>query len=449
MATRKFPEGFLWGSATASYQIEGGWNEDGKGESIWDRYTHTPYKVLKGDTGDVACDHYHRMPDGVNLLKSLGMKSYRFSVSWPRVLPEGKGTVNPKGLAFYDRLVDKLLEAGIQPMVTLNHWDLPQVLQDAGGWPNRDCADWFAEYARVMFDKLGSRVPFWATHNEPWVVAFMGYSLGVLAPGLADTSSAFQAAHHLLLSHGKAVQIFRQGQYKGGIGIVLNASHKVPTSEKEEDRVAAQRAFDYEVGVFADPLFKGEYPPKLIEWLGPMAPKVQDGDLALIHTPLDFVGLNYYMGFDVAYDANGGLFKFNQVQKTLPMAGYTEVGWGIYPAGLKALLLTFKDRYGNPPLYITENGTAARDLPDDKGYVEDWERVNYIRAHLLAAHDAIQAGANLRGYYVWSLMDNFEWSQGFTPRFGIVRVDYVTQKRVPKLSAHWYREVISRNTVDE
>jgi beta-glucosidase len=449
MATRKFPEGFLWGSATASYQIEGGWNDDGKGESIWDHYTHTPGMILKGDTGDVACDHYHHMPEDVSLMKGLGMKSYRFSISWPRVLPEGKGAVNAKGLGFYDRLVDKLLEAGIQPMVTLNHWDLPQALQNAGGWASRDSADWFADYARVMFEKLGGRVPFWATHNEPWVVAFMGYGMGLFAPGLADTTLAYQVAHNLLLSHGKAVQVFRQSHTKGGIGIVLNASHKAPASDKEEDQAAAQRALDFELGVFADPIFKGEYPQKLIKWLGPMAPKVQDGDMALIHAPLDFMGLNYYMGFDVAHDANGGLYKFSQVQKTLPMSGYTEVGWGVHPAGLKALLLHLKETYGNPPVYITENGTAARDFPDGKGYVEDWERVNYLRSHLLAAHDAIQAGANLRGYFVWSLMDNFEWAQGFTPRFGIVRVDYATQKRVPKLSAHWYREVISRNTVDE
>jgi len=449
MAFLKFPDGFLWGGATAAYQIEGAWNEDGKGESVWDRFTHRPYKVQNGDTGDVACDHYHRMPEDVALMKGLGLKTYRFSISWPRVLPEGRGQVNDKGLAFYDHLVDCLLDAGIVPNATLNHWDLPQAIQDEGGWPNRDTTGWFADYARLMFDRLGDRVRMWATHNEPSVVAFPGYGYGSFAPGIADMSHAYQAAHHLLLSHGKAVQAYRAGGYGGEIGIVLDPQYYQPASQSEADVAACQRAYEQAVGVFMAPLFHGHYPEMLFDWIGPHAPQMKDGDLQTISQPIDFLGVNYYMTFDVSFSPAGGLLKTSTAQVSGPNWGRTQVGWGINPVGLKARLLDIKENYGNPKVFITENGCAIDDVPDASGFVADWGRVAFLRAHLRAVHDAIRVGANIRGYYVWSLMDNFEWASGYAPRFGIVRVNYDTLERLPKQSARWYSEVIAENGITE
>jgi beta-glucosidase len=449
MTIRQFPKDFLWGAATAAYQIEGAWDVDGKGESVWDRFSHSPYRVQNGETGDVACDHYHRMPEDVALMKDLGLQSYRFSISWPRVLPEGRGRLNPAGLDFYDRLVDTLLEAGIAPNATLNHWDLPQALQDAGGWPDRGTVGWFAEYARLMFDRLGDRVPMWSTHNEPWVVAFLGYGFGEMAPGIAGISQAYQAAHHLLLAHGQAVQIFRQGGYRGEIGIVLNVHHSVPASDSQADLDAHQRHFDEAMGLFAGPIFHGQYPQELFHWLGPMAPQVLPGDLEAIRQPIDFLGLNYYFSMMLAYDQRAGYLKKRETHLKQPLWGTTEMGWGVYPSGLTAVLQTFKERYGNPRMYITENGCAALDEAGPDGFVRDNERVAYLRAHLIAAHDAIQSGVDLRGYYVWSLMDNFEWAHGYRPRFGLVRVDFSSLDRIPKQSYHWYREVIQANGVVE
>ncbi|HEY9078026.1 MAG TPA: GH1 family beta-glucosidase [Anaerolineaceae bacterium] len=445
----KFPDGFLWGAATASYQVEGAWNEDDKGESIWDRYTHRPLQVQNGDTGDVGCDHYHHMPEDVALMKQLGLKSYRFSISWTRILPKGHGEVNQKGLAFYNRLVDELIKVGIVPMATLNHWDLPQAIQDVGGWNNRQTTDWFAEYARVCFDQLGDRVAFWATHNEPWVIAFMGYGFATMAPGLADMTQAFQAVHNLLVAHGKAVQVFRQGNYAGKVGIVLNLSTHLPATDGDLDRLACQRSRELGNEVFLSPLFKGYYPEMLMEWAGAHQPKVQEGDMALISQPIDFLGVNYYMTNIVRHNHNGGLFKYSSEFQSAPLWGKTEMGWGIYPKGLQDLLLSIKTNYTDIPLYITENGTAQDDQPDETGFVTDRGRINFLREHFLAAYQAISAGVNLQGYYVWSLMDNFEWLQGYTPRFGLVRVDYTTKKRIPKASAYWYRDVIARNGVEE
>lgn len=445
MTERQFPEGFLWGAATAAYQIEGAWNEDGKGESIWDRFTHRPYTILNGDTGDVACDHYHRMPEDVTLMKELGLNTYRFSVSWPRVLPEGTGQVNPKGLEFYDRLVDELLAADILPSATLNHWDLPQAIQDRGGWPNRDCADWFAEYAQVVFERLGDRVALWSTHNEPHVIAYAGYASARFAPGIADYSQAYQSIHHLLLAHGKAVQTFRAGGYPGSIGIVIYFGNYLPASESEADRAACQRAYENMSAIFGDPLFKGRYPEALFEWIGPHAPRIEEGDMAVISQPMDFLGVNHYFTVQVAFDHHGGLLKLSERQVSAPHWGYTSMGWGVNPDGIRATLFDLKTRYDNPPMYITENGCAVADAPDTQGFVADWRRVDYLRAHIRAVHQAIQAGVDVRGYYVWSLLDNFEWASGYGPRFGIVRVDYDTLVRTPKQSAHWYSEVIARN----
>ncbi len=447
MAIREFPDHFLWGAATSAYQIEGAWDEDGKGESIWDRFTHTPYKVLNGDTGDVACDHYHRMPQDVALLASLGVQTYRFSVAWTRVLPEGRGKVNQEGVDFYDRLVDQLLEADITPSVTLYHWDYPQALQEAGGWPARESVDWFADYARVVFDRLGDRVRQWVTHNEPRVVAFLGYGNGVHAPGICDYTQAYQVAHHLLLSHGKAVQVFRQGGYDGEIGIVLDLAHFVPASERKEDVAACRRAYAQDVSQFLGPIFKRRYPEHLFEWLGPQRPQIEEGDLAIIGQPIDFLGVNYYKTHRVSHAIDDAPLKARSESVTAPGWGRTEMGWGVNPAGLTAVLLNLKETYGNPPVYITENGCAFPDTPDGEGFVADWGRVNFLRGHLRAIHDAIKAGADVRGYFVWSFLDNFEWSMGYGPRFGIVRVDYETLERMPKQSALWYSEVVAQNAI--
>ncbi len=449
MTLRKFPDGFLWGAATAAYQIEGAWNEDGKGESIWDHFTHRPYTISNGDTGDVACDHYHRMPEDVALMQAIGLKSYRFSVSWPRVLPQGRGPVNQKGLDFYDRLVDELLAAGIVPNATLNHWDLPQAIQEFGGWPARDTTDWFADYARLLFDRLGDRVAFWSTHNEPHVIAYIGYGQGILAPGLADYSKAYQTVHHLLLAHGKAVQAFRQGNYRGEIGIVIYFGNYVPASDNQADHDACRRAYDNMSAIFGDPIFKGGYPERLFEWIGPHAPEIRGGDLELIHQPLDFLGVNHYFTVQVAHEPRGGLLKLRERQVTSPGWGYTEMGWGINPDGIKAALLDLKDRYDNPQILITENGCAMVDTPDESGFVADWRRIDYLRSHIRAVHEAIEEGVDVRGYYVWSLMDNFEWAHGYGPRFGLVRVDYATGRRIPKQSARWYSQVIADNGVGD
>jgi beta-glucosidase len=445
MTNVQFPQGFLWGAATAAYQIEGAWNEDGRGESIWDHFTHRPHTVLDGATGDVACDHYHRMAEDVALMKEIGLQAYRFSISWPRVLPSGVGAVNEKGLDFYERLVDALLQNGIQPNATLNHWDFPQALQERGGWMNRDSADWFSEYAGVVFERLGDRVAFWSTHNEPWVIAFLGFAHGIFPPGLADSSAAYQVSHHLLLAHGQAVQAFRGGSHAGKIGIVLNFSHFEPASEHEADAAACQRAYDNGTALFMAPLFRGCYPENLYEWVGPSAPLRQAGDLEVIRQPLDFLGVNYYFTQSVSFDHRGGQLKLGVEHVHDPGWTRTEMGWGVHPAGLTELLLDIWKNYGNPPAYITENGVASIDVPDASGSVVDWDRIKYLDAHLRAAHNAMQAGVDLRGYYVWSLMDNFEWAHGYEPRFGITRVDFDTGARVPKQSAHWYQEVIARN----
>jgi beta-glucosidase len=443
----KFPKDFLWGVAASAYQIEGAYNEDGKGESIWDRFTRWESHVLNNNNGDVACDHYHRYKEDVALLKELRIHNYGFSIAWTRILPQGYGAVNQKGLDFYDRLVDEILKADIQPKATLFHWDLPQALQDVGGWNQRDTTDHFADYARIVFDKLADRVHVWATHNEPWVASFLGYAAGLHAPGICDYSQAYQAAHHILLSHGKAVQIFRQGGYKGTIGLVVNLNGLIPASEREEDRAATQRVHDETHALFLDPVFKGHYPQALFDYVGIHQPKVHAGDLEIIGQPIDFLGLNHYNTDIVSYDIFGGLNKARLTPYSAPGWGRTEMNWGIHPMGLKGEVLYVKDNYGNPNLYITENGCAMPDLPDENEFVRDWDRIRFIQAHLQALHEAIREGANVKGYYVWSVFDNFEWERGYSQRFGLVRVNYETLKRTPKQSAHWYRDVIANNGV--
>ena len=447
MATYPFPEGFVWGTATAAYQIEGAANEDGRGESIWDRFSHTPGKVTNGDTGDVAVDHYHRWPQDVQIMTRLGVNAYRFSIAWPRVIPDGVGAVNPAGLDFYERLVDALLAAGIQPFVTLYHWDLPQALQDKGGWPSRDSVGWFTDYAAVVSGRLGDRVHHWITHNEPWVVAQVGYATGQHAPGVRDQRAALQAAHHLLLSHGQAVSILRQnGNGRARVGITLNLGWVDPASDRPADVEAARRHDGQLNRYYLDPLFKGAYPADMVAYYEAVAPHVQPGDLLLISTPIDFLGVNYYTRAVVADDPAGSGLRTRQIRP--PYAEYTEMGWEVYPDGLQKLLERLHAEYRPPAIYITENGCACADRLED-GQVHDERRIAYLREHLIRAQRAIQGGVPLRGYFLWSLLDNFEWAHGYTKRFGIVHVDYATQTRTLKDSAHWYRQVIAANAVQD
>lgn len=447
MAERLFPKEFLWGAATASYQVEGAFDEDGKGESIWDRFSHTPGKVLNGDTGDVACDHYHRYRDDVKLMRNLGLKAYRFSISWPRIFPSGGGRPNQKGLDFYRSLVDALLNAGIKPVATLYHWDLPQALQDKGGWPQRDTAEYYADYAAYMFEKLGDSVALWITHNEPWVVSVLGYGIGVHAPGIRDLSLAVKAAHNLLLSHGKAVKIFRDlklGDSK--IGITLNLTPVYPASSSEADKEAARRYDGFSNRWFLDPIFKGRYPEDLMEVFGGAGylPQIDSHDFDVIAAPIDFLGVNYYTRTVVqASEANRPLMA-SQVE---PKTNITEMGWEIYPQGLYDLLTRIHKEYGGPLIYITENGAAFKDTVNESGEVEDNQRIDYFKQHFIRLHEAIRDGVKVAGYFAWSLMDNFEWAYGYSKRFGIVYVDYPTQERIPKKSALWYRGVIEENGV--
>lgn len=443
----KFPENFLWGVVASAYQIEGAYNEDGKGESIWDRFTRWQSHILNGDNGDNACHHYRLYKEDVALMKSLGIPCYGLSIAWTRILPNGFGKVNQKGLDFYSKLIDEALTAGIQPKVTLYHWDLPQALQEKGGWVNRDTVNYFAEYARIVYDHLADRVNLWTTHNEPWVAAFLGYAHGVHAPGICDYSQAYQAAHHLLLSHAKAVQAFRSGNYKGSIGLILNLNGFAPASSCEEDVLAAQRVHDETHTLFLDPIFKGVYPQRLFDYIGAHQPKVQADDLKLIHNSIDFLGVNYYNTNLVSFDILGGLHKAKLTPYSSAGWGRTEMNWGIAPDGIKKEILYLKENYNNPAMYITENGCAMPDLPDENEFVKDLDRIRFLQAHLQAMHEAMQTGANVKGYFIWSILDNFEWERGYTKRFGLVRVNYKTFKRTPKQSAYWYQNVIKQNAV--
>jgi beta-glucosidase len=440
----RFPDNFLWGAATAAYQIEGSPLADGAGPSIWQRFSHDPrLMATKGDTGDVACDHYNRMESDVQLMKSLGLEAYRFSVAWGRVLPEGTGRVNEAGLAFYERLVDTLIANGIEPVCTLYHWDMPAALDDRGGWLNRDSADWFADYARIMFKVLDGRVKKWVTVNEPWVVTDGGYLHGALAPGHKNMFEAPIASHNLMRAHGAAVKVYREiGAHE--IGLVVNIEPKYPATESPEDVAATARADAYMNRQYLDPALKGEYPPELKEIFGEAWPKWPASDLAEIAQPVDFIGINYYTRNVVRHDETQWPLKASmvmQVGKT-----YTETGWEVHAPALTDLLKWFKARYGNTPLYITENGAAFYDPPvAAEDGVQDPLRVAYLRSHIAAVGEAIAAGIDVRGYMLWSLFDNLEWSLGYSKRFGMIHVDFVTQKRTPKASAQLYSRIIDSN----
>lgn len=450
--TQTFPSRFLWGAATASYQIEGGWSEDDKGESIWDRYSHTPGKVKDGDTGDVACDHYHRWPDDIRLMQGMGLQAYRFSISWPRVLPEGRGRVNPAGLDFYSRLVDGLLEADIIPFATLYHWDLPQVLFERGGWPARATAEAFVEYADVLSRRLGDRVKHWITHNEPWVVAFVGYVEGRHAPGeVGNYAAAIHSAHHLLLSHGWAVPVIRQNVPGAEVGITLNYWPGHPASPSVADFHAARHHDGQMNRWFLDPLYGHQYPHDIVadyeargDWPGWSF--VQPGDMAVIANLTDFIGLNYYSRAVKRDETAADNLPATTI--TAPLSEWTEMPWEVYPDGLFETLSRVHFAYRPNQIYVTENGASYSDGPDERGRVPDQRRINYLRDHFAAAHQAIQAGVPLAGYFVWSLMDNFEWARGYSQRFGLIWINYQTQKRILKDSALWYKEVIVRNGLE-
>jgi beta-glucosidase len=447
--TRRFPAGFLWGTATASYQIEGAVAEDGRAPSIWDTFSHGASRVADDDTGDVACDHYHRWREDLDLLAELGAGAYRFSVAWPRIIPDGTGPVNPAGLDFYDRLVDGLLERGIDPVVTLYHWDLPQALEDRGGWADRSTADAFAAYVEAVADRLGDRVPMWVTINEPWVAAMLGYVLGTHAPGRRDVRDGLLAGHHLLLAHANAVQVLRR--VGGAVGITLNVTDVVPASDRPEDAAAAQLADQQVNRWFLDPLLLGRYPEEMAAAYGPLAAGiVRDGDLDAIRAPIDFLGINYYFRTHVAAaqpvpDAADPLDLLPYrpvVPEGLPV---TAMGWPVEPDGLRDFLLRLARDHPGLPIHVTENGSAWDDRVAPDGSVDDPERIAYLETHLAAMHEAIAGGADVRGYYAWSLLDNFEWAEGFGKRFGLVRVDYDTLARTPKASFRRYAEIVAAN----
>ena len=452
-----FPPGFAWGAATASYQIEGAVHEGGRSPSIWDTFSHTPGAVFNGDTGDVADDHYHRYRDDVALLADLGVTHYRFSLAWPRLQPDGRGGINGPGLDFYQRLVDQLLGRGIQPWVTLYHWDLPQVLEDAGGWPVRDTAERFAEYAGLVHHRLHDRIHCWTTLNEPWVSAFLGYAAGHHAPGRREPAAALAAAHHLLLGHGLAIRTLREQDPGSELGITLNLQPVDPATDEPRDADAARRIDAVTNRIFLDPLLRGGYPADLRRDVATVSDLafVQDGDEQTIAAPLDLLGVNYYRRTVVRAAAGAdpdrtpewvGSAEVEGVSQGLPA---TAMGWEIDPQGLYDLLDRIQRDYGPVPLYVTENGAAFDDAPGPDGRVADPARVDYLDRHLRAAWRAIRDGIDLRGYFVWSLLDNFEWAYGYSKRFGLVYVDYQTQRRIPKDSARWFAEVTRRNGVPD
>ena len=447
-----YPNNFFFGTATAAYQIEGAVSKDGRGLSIWDKFSHTPGKIKPGHTGDVACDHYNRSRDDIQLMKELGINAYRFSVSWPRVLPEGRGPVNQTGIDFYSRLIDDLLEAGITPFLTMFHWDLPLVLQKAyGGFSSRRVVQDFGEYAELLVQRYGDRVKHWITLNEPWVYAIMGNMVGIHAPGRKNPWAAMRTLHHLLLAHGEAVQRVRSFSENSEVGITLNLMPVYPRSEKPRDKKAADIADQFINRLLLDPLFKGTYPAELWRRMRLIRPKVQEGDMDRIKVPVDFLGINNYTRTLAGYSFCTPIFHLSQSDLNVPQAEfekdgkqYTSMGWEVYPRGLYELMTRIRDEYGNVPVYITENGAAFEDELTD-GRVKDTRRKEFLEAYTEQVEEALQDGCDVRGYFVWTLLDNFEWAEGYDKRFGLIYVDYENgQKRVIKESGYWYRDYIQK-----
>jgi len=441
-----YPKGFIIGTSTAAYQVEGAVLEGGRGASIWDIYSHTPGRIANGDTGDIACDHYHRYPEDIGLMKELGVRGYRFSIAWPRIFPQGRGKPNMAGLDFYDRLTEALLEAGIEPMATPYHWDLPQALQEKGGWGNRDTAAYFADYADTVYRRLGDRIKKWNTLNEPLCTAFNGYWFGIHAPGITDARLAVQVSHNLMLAHAMAAEAFRQSGMDGRLGIALNLYPIYPASESPEDQEAAVFADGYYNRWFLDPVLKGEYPADILaayrEGLG--APEIREGDMETIAKGrVDFLGVNYYFRKIVKSPEGNDIRRFEEVK---PHEGeFTEMGWEIYPLGLLELLRRIHKDYDGPIMAITENGAAFGDDTEKDGIIQDDDRTRYLESHLGMAKQAISEGIRLEGYYIWSLLDNFEWSHGYSKRFGLFRVNFQTLERSWKKSGLWLKRYIEEN----
>ncbi len=433
-----FPKNFVWGAATSSFQIEGATQTDGRGASIWDTFSATPGKTKNGDTGEPGCDHYNRLESDLDLMKELNLEAYRFSVSWSRVLPTGRGIVNQKGLSFYERLVDGLLERNIVPWLTLYHWDLPQALEDAGGWSARDTVHAFEEYAHVLSERLGDRVKHWITHNEPWCAAYLGYQTGYFAPGIQDTKRAVQASHHLLLSHGLSVPIIRANSQDAKVGITLNLWPVHAATDSSEDIAAAKRLDALNNRWYLDPLYGRGYPSEIFEMYAQNAPEIKDGDLAKIAVPTDFLGVNYYIRHLVKHNEKAGELKLEWVKSNLER---TDFDWEIYPDGLRELMVHLGQEYPVGGLYITESGACYDDQIID-GQIHDEKRCQYLKLHLEASLAAVREGALMMGYFAWSLMDNFEWAEGYDRRFGIVHVDFETQKRTIKRSGHFYQDFL-------
>jgi beta-glucosidase len=434
-----FPADFVWGTATAAFQIEGAATEDGRGESVWDRFCATPGKVRNGDDGAIACDFYHRYRDDIALMRELGIDAFRLSIAWPRIIPGGRGPVNAKGLDFYDRLIDELLGNGITPYVTLFHWDTPQPIEDEGGWPVRGTVDAFGAYVEAVAGRLGDRIGHWITHNEPWVVSWVGHGWGHHAPGRTSESDALATAHHLLLSHGRAVQILRELSPKSEVGITLNLDYAYAAGDDDGDEQAAAWVDGFHNRWFLDPIFKGAYPADMVEAWRDLLPEVRDGDLETISAPIDFLGVNNYTSPLVAADTDGSRSRIVRRADV----DRTDMGWEVVPDGLRDLLLRLARDYAPKGIYVTENGAAYPDVRGHDGSVGDPERQSYFEGYIGAAAEAAASGVPLKGYFAWSLLDNFEWAWGYWKRFGLVYVDFATLERVPKGSFYWYRDLIA------
>lgn len=446
-----FPPDFLWGAATSAYQIEGAVQEDGRFPSMWDRFAAIPGATYQGQTGAIAADHYHRMEEDVALMAELNLSAYRFSLSWPRILPQGTGAVNERGLDFYDRLVDALLARGIRPLATLYHWDLPGALQDRGGWLVRDTAYAFADYAEVVARRLGDRVQWWLTHNEPWCSAYLGYALGIHAPGLRDKQLAVGVGHHVLLSHGLAVPRLRAHlSQEAQVGIALDFYPVYAVDDRPETLLAVERADTFRNRWFLDPLLRGRYPDDLFTDMGVAPPPMRDGDFSIISTPIDFLGVNYYSRMLVRGRGDAMATAEHMVPadsyetvERIPGASYTETGWEVFPDGLANILTRIAREYAPKALVVTESGAAFNDHRNGNGTIHDQQRIDYLREHIQTVAQVIRQGIPIKGYIVWSFLDNFEWSEGYRKRFGLVYVDYATQQRIIKDSGHWYASFVA------
>lgn len=434
---------FLWGVATSSYQIEGAVDKDGRTPSIWDTFSRIPGAVANNENGDIACDHYHRYEEDLDLISWLGVDAYRFSISWSRVMPDGTGRINQKGIDFYNRLIDGLIARGIEPWLTMYHWDLPQALQDRGGWANRDSVEWFAEYAQVLSKNFGDRVKKWMTFNEPLCIAWIGHLWGGMAPGIKDLTTAIRVSHHLLLAHGTAIPIIRENSRDSKVGIVLNITPASTLTDNPEDQRVVELSDDWDHHWFLQPLFKGNYPERIMKLLQ-KTPPIQPGDMDTISRSIDFLGINYYFRQTISPDPSAEPFPFKDVERLgVPR---TAMGWEIHPQTFTDLLTNIYQRYKTPPIYITENGSAWDDVIVD-GFIDDKERISYLDSHLEAIGKAKNSGVPIHGYFAWSLLDNFEWAYGYEKRFGLIHVDYNNQKRTPKASAHHLRKLILNRTI--